>query len=307
MRRLRVGVLDLIGNRPTPGLWNRLMKPNFASIMPQVIAVWCEQLGHEVRFLCHTGSEDIERELPPDLDLLFIAAFTNAAQRAAAISSRYRAAGVVTVVGGPHARCYPEDAARYFDYVLGFTDKPLLAEVLRDCAPHRPLGLDALGQQAPAAAARRSRTLEVHRADDRQGAGREDRADDRQPRLPLHLQLLHRLRGRLPAPGTRPDPGGPAFPAEDAEAPARGLARPELRHPLRRDHGGDRGGRPAGRDRVRRREQPLDPDGAAPGAAAARTASGRSCRASSPGTAWAASRGPARRSAARRWTRSRTR
>ena len=142
MRRLRVGILDLIGNRPTPGLWNRLMKPNFASIMPQVIAVWCEQLGHDVRFLCHTGSEDIERELPPpDLDLLFIAAFTNAAQRAAAISGRYRAAGVVTVVGGPHARCYPEDAARYFDYVLGFTDKPLLAEVLRDCAPHRPLGL----------------------------------------------------------------------------------------------------------------------------------------------------------------------
>ena len=59
MRRLRVGVLDLIGNRPTPGLWNRLMKPNFASIMPQVIAVWCEQLGHDVRFLCHTGTEDL--------------------------------------------------------------------------------------------------------------------------------------------------------------------------------------------------------------------------------------------------------
>jgi hypothetical protein len=141
MRRLRVGVLDLIGNRPAPGLWNRLMKPNFASIMPQVIAVWCEQLGHDVRFLCHTGVENLARELPADLDLLFIAAFTNAAQRASAISSQYRAGGTVTVVGGPHARCYPQDAARYFDYVLGFTDKDLLSDVLHDCAPQRPLGL----------------------------------------------------------------------------------------------------------------------------------------------------------------------
>ena len=150
MRRLRVGVVDLIGNRPAPGLWNRLMKPNFASIMPQVIAVWCEQLGHDVSFLCHTGAEDLHRELPPDLDVLFIATFTNAGQRAAAISAQYRAAGTVTVIGGPHARCYPEDASRYFDYVLGFTDKALLDEVLRECAPHRPFGrILSAGKQPP--------------------------------------------------------------------------------------------------------------------------------------------------------------
>jgi len=149
-RRLRVGVLDLVGNRPAPGLWNKLMKPNFASIMPQVIAVWCEQLGHDVAFVCHTGTEDLEAELPPDLDVLFIAAFTNAAQRAAAISMRYRAGGTVTVVGGPHARCYPQDAARYFDYVLGFTDKALLGDVLRDCAPHRPEGVILSAGKQPA-------------------------------------------------------------------------------------------------------------------------------------------------------------
>lgn len=148
-RRLRVGVVDLIGNRPAPGLWNRLMKPNFASIMPQAVAVWCEQMGHQVTFLCHTGSEDLERELPTDLDLLFLAAFTNAAQRAAALSSRFRARGTVTAVGGPHARCYPQDAARYFDYVLGFTDQAVLAEVLVDCAPHRPLGLTLSGKKHP--------------------------------------------------------------------------------------------------------------------------------------------------------------
>ena len=150
MHRRRVGVVDLVGNRPAPGLWNRLMKPNFASIMPQVVAVWCEQLGHDVSFVCLTGDEDLTRELPPDLDLLFISTFTNAAQRAAAISSQYRAGGTVTVVGGPHARCYPEDAARYFDYVLGFTDKALVAEVLQDCAPQRPLGMRLSARKQPA-------------------------------------------------------------------------------------------------------------------------------------------------------------
>jgi hypothetical protein len=149
MRRLRVGILDLVGNRPTPGLWNRLMKPNFASIMPQVVAVWSEQLGHDVTFVCVTGTEDVARELPSELDVLFIAAFTNAAQRAAAISRQYRADGTVTVIGGPHARCYPQDAARYFDYVLGFTDKALLSEVLRECAQHRPLGVILSARKQP--------------------------------------------------------------------------------------------------------------------------------------------------------------
>jgi len=148
-RRLRVGVLDLVGNAPSPSLWNRIMKPNFASIMPQVIAVWCEEAGHDVTFVCHTGVLPLERQLPSDLDVLFVAAFTNAAQAAAAISARWRAGGAVTAIGGPHARAYPEDAALYFDYVLGFTDKAVVGEVLRDCAPHRPAGLRLGAKKQP--------------------------------------------------------------------------------------------------------------------------------------------------------------
>ncbi len=149
MRRLRVSILDLVENRPTAGLWNRLMQPNFASIMPQVIGVWCEEAGHDVTFVCYTGREDLTQELPKDTDILFIGAFTNAAQTASAISNQYRQRGVVTVLGGPHARCYPEDAARYFDYVLGFTDKSVILDVLRDCAPHRPLGLRLSAKKQP--------------------------------------------------------------------------------------------------------------------------------------------------------------
>jgi hypothetical protein len=141
VRRLRVGILDLVENGPNGSFWNRVMQPNFASIMPQVIGVWCEEAGHDVRFACYTGLEDLSLELPSDTQILFIGAFTNAAQTAAAISSQFRRRGAVTVLGGPHARCYPDDAARYFDYVLGFTDKAVVEEVLHDCAPHRPLGL----------------------------------------------------------------------------------------------------------------------------------------------------------------------
>jgi hypothetical protein len=148
MRRLRVRVLDLMTKGPTRALWGRVMQPNFASIMPQVIGVWCEEAGHDVRFVCYTGREDLTRELPADTEILIIAAYTQSAQLAYALSNLYRQQGVVTVLGGPHARCYPEDAARYFDYVLGFTDKDLVHEVLRDCAPHRP-GLQLAARRQP--------------------------------------------------------------------------------------------------------------------------------------------------------------
>ncbi len=126
---------------PTRALYARLMHANLASIMPQVIAVWCEEEGHDVRLQCYTGFEDLTTLLPEDIDVIFVSAFTQAAQLSYAISNLFRQKGIVTVLGGPHARCYPEDAQRYFDYVLGFTDKDTLRSVLTECVPHRPLGV----------------------------------------------------------------------------------------------------------------------------------------------------------------------
>jgi hypothetical protein len=146
----RVGVLDLVARAPTRALYARIMHPSLASVMPQAVAVWCEEAGHRVTFVCYTGAEDLLAELPGELDLLFIGAFTQAAQLSYAISNLFRQRGVVTALGGPHARCYPDDARKYFDYVLGFTDRTTIHDVLRDCAPHRPLGLHlgAAGQPA---------------------------------------------------------------------------------------------------------------------------------------------------------------
>jgi hypothetical protein len=148
MRKLQIGIIDIVSKGPTRALYARLMNPNLASIMPQVIGVWCREEGHDVSFICYTGFEDLLKELPSNVDLVFIGAFTEAAQTAYALSNLFRSKGAITAIGGPHARCYPEDAQRYFDYVLGFTGRETLRDVLWDCSEHRPVGLHiAAGQQ----------------------------------------------------------------------------------------------------------------------------------------------------------------
>src|SRR5262245_15349177 len=151
MKRLRVGVIDLVARGPTRAWFARVMYANLASIMPQAVAAWCRQEGHDVAFVCYTGSEDPLRELPADTDLVFVSAFTEAAQTAYALSHLFRSRGAVTVLGGPHARCYPQDARRYFDYVFGFTDRRGVCGVLQDCARHRPLGVHVSARGQPPA------------------------------------------------------------------------------------------------------------------------------------------------------------
>jgi hypothetical protein len=149
MRKLRIGVIDLVSNGPTRALFARVMNANLASIMPQVVAAWCKEEGHDVTFLCYTGFENLADELPSDVDLVFIGAFTEAAQLAYALSSQFRSRGAITALGGPHARCYPQDAQKYFDYVLGFTDKAVIRDVVNDCLQHRPLGVRVAADRQP--------------------------------------------------------------------------------------------------------------------------------------------------------------
>ena len=150
MKKLSIGIIDLITKAPSKTMWGRVMSANFASIMPQVIATWCEEQGHEVTLVTYTGREDLFKELPQKVDVVFIGSFTESALLAYALSNLVRARGAVTVIGGPHARCYSQDAQKYFDYVLGFTDKALILEVLADCAQHRPMGLHLSADRHPA-------------------------------------------------------------------------------------------------------------------------------------------------------------
>ncbi|MFQ5675763.1 MAG: B12-binding domain-containing radical SAM protein [bacterium] len=125
------------------------MNANFASVMPQVVGTWCEQEGHEVKLICFTGYENLVEEIPQDLDLVFITSFSHAAQLAYALSNLLRSKGTITALGGPHARCYPDDAQKYFDYVFGLTDKETIQSVLQDCSQHRPVGVYVSANQQP--------------------------------------------------------------------------------------------------------------------------------------------------------------
>ncbi|HYK57589.1 MAG TPA: radical SAM protein, partial [Flavisolibacter sp.] len=140
MPKLKIGVIDLVSKGPNSTLWGTTMHANLASIMPQVVATWCEQQGHEVSMICYTGKEDLAKELPKEVDVVFISSFTQAAFLAYALSNYFRSKGVVTVLGGPHARCYPDDSVKYFDYVVGFANQSTIEEVLDNCTPQKPVG-----------------------------------------------------------------------------------------------------------------------------------------------------------------------
>lgn len=149
MRRLKIGVLDLVSKGSNRSLWARFMNANLASIMPQIISVWCEEEGHDVRFVCYTGFEDILQEMDFDVDVLFVSAFSQAGQLSYALSNMFRQRGAITILGGPHARCYPQDAQKYFDYVLGFTTRDMIKDLLKDIARHRPFGVHLHSEKHP--------------------------------------------------------------------------------------------------------------------------------------------------------------
>ena len=108
-RRLNVGVLDLVAKSPKNSVYGRVMNPNLASIMPQVIGVWCEEAGHRVHYVCYTGRENLlDGAAAPISTCCSSASFTEAAHLAYAISNLFRQRGAITILGGPHARCYPK-------------------------------------------------------------------------------------------------------------------------------------------------------------------------------------------------------
>ena len=200
---MRIGVIDLLGKQPPKNGYSRFMRMNNASIMPQVVAVWCEQEGHEVHMAYYSGAELIAGSVPEDVDIMFITAFSQAALVAYAMSNYYRQRGVITVLGGPHARSYPEDAQQYFDYVVGMCDKELLCDILNDAEQHRPMGEYVSATRQPhvlPGLRERWKFLQpaMEKAKDAApGAG------DRQPGVPVQVQLLHRRRNAVRAAGLR--------------------------------------------------------------------------------------------------------
>ena len=107
MKTLRIGIIDLVCKSPSRSLWGKIMHANLASIMPQVVATWCEQEGHTVTMICYTGNENLIKEIPKDVDIVFISSFTQAALLAYSVSNYFRSRGVISVLDGLHSPIFP--------------------------------------------------------------------------------------------------------------------------------------------------------------------------------------------------------
>ena len=133
---MRIGILELLRAGATKRWDNKaydfLVVKQYASIMPQAISVWCRNLGHEVFYATYFGNKDPKHLLPNDLDIVFISTYTQASALAYALAKLYRKEKTVTVIGGPHAKQFPEDCLRFFDIVVGDCDRTLITEILRD-------------------------------------------------------------------------------------------------------------------------------------------------------------------------------
>ncbi len=107
MKKLKIAVIDLVSKGPTKALYARVMNPNLTSIMPQVVSVWCEEAGHDVKFVCYTGFENLLEEIPQETDIVFVTSFTQAAAGAllfvgslASISVRIVVGAITDRIGG---------------------------------------------------------------------------------------------------------------------------------------------------------------------------------------------------------------
>jgi radical SAM superfamily enzyme YgiQ (UPF0313 family) len=133
---LRIGILELMNAGATrkwdQKLYSFLVMKQYASIMPQAISVWCRNLGHEVFYATYFGNTAPDKLLPADLDIVFISTYTQASALAYALAKLYRKAKTLTVIGGPHAKQFPEDCLRFFDVVVTDCDKTLISEILTD-------------------------------------------------------------------------------------------------------------------------------------------------------------------------------
>lgn len=128
-----IGIIDLLSDAPASSRIERVygaaMRKQYASLMPQAIAVWCRQAGYDVHYATFWGQPDPRALLPDDLDVVFVSAYTQASAMAYALARRFQGEGAFTVLGGPHARSFPIDALRFFDVVVRDCDRDLVLRI----------------------------------------------------------------------------------------------------------------------------------------------------------------------------------
>lgn len=157
---MKVGILDILVDSPCTWanfVYRSVLKKQYASIAPQAVAAWCRQLGHVVSYAAYYGQRDPKRMLPDDLDVVFIATYTQSSALSYALAKLYRSEGVLTVIGGPHAKSFPVDCLRFFDFVVQECDKVLVDDLLKGTfergsivtSPRRLLDIPSVEERMP--------------------------------------------------------------------------------------------------------------------------------------------------------------
>src|SRR3990172_2389784 len=138
IKKMRIGVLEL-QSYPANHAWDYIehffSNKQYASITPQAISFWCRQMGHQVYYVTYPGFGDPISNMPDDLDIVFIATHTLTAPLAYALCKVYRGEGTRTVLGGPHAKSFPQDCVRYSDLVVLECDQALVEDIIHDRYP----------------------------------------------------------------------------------------------------------------------------------------------------------------------------
>jgi hypothetical protein len=132
---MRISIIDLLSDTLLGGRAGRLyglyFRKQFMAITPQAVAAWCRALGHEVHYATYWGQTDPLRLIPDEVDVVFVGSYTQSSALAYALAMAVKRRGALTVIGGPHARSFPSDCARFFDIVVKDCDKTLVDDILR--------------------------------------------------------------------------------------------------------------------------------------------------------------------------------
>src|ERR1700730_9595183 len=86
---------------------------------------------HEIRYIEVADVRDLPL-LPEGLDLAALSSFSAQIDEAYELASRFRRAGVPTVMGGPHVTALPEEALQYCDAAVIGEGEPSWLAVLED-------------------------------------------------------------------------------------------------------------------------------------------------------------------------------
>ncbi|KSV61334.1 hypothetical protein N182_37910 [Sinorhizobium sp. GL2] len=132
---LQVAVIELLCGTDTNSSSYSLFRRQFFGVMPQSIAAWCRRAGHTVAYSTYYGQRPVHELIPSSAEVVFISAFTESCALAYCLANLLRRRGVRTILGGPHANAFPNDAARFFDVVVKRCDETLIRECLEETYP----------------------------------------------------------------------------------------------------------------------------------------------------------------------------